>query len=480
MTKIGRNDPCPCGSGKKYKKCCMARERERRRAAAESPSEAATRRAIAWLYDSHEEQVRDGFEEFLSCVGPVDLAAIEDLPEEMMGVVLINFHEWFLADGVLWLEDGEVPVRDLLLGPSGPRFPVREREWMEAFLGTPLGLYEVVEARPGEGLRLRDLIHPEEEPMWVEERTASETLVPGNALGARPVPLAGVWRFSGALYGLDPDRIEVPDLVRELREDIELEAEGDPEVERQILAYAIPSEWLTLLLERAGLLGAETMGVPELVDSVQGDPILFVSDLYRVRDWQRLEDALAAREDVEGDRERGWVRFEDLGEGGRRLLVSLGTDPEEAPDADLEVTAITRSRADVGRGWLEAVAGDALEFIAREATDPREELGKRGALPAGPPDEGGPVSGMSTEMMEQVYRAQYRNWADDRIPALGDKTPRQAMRTKAGREQVIGLLELYEDNERRMARQDDREPASLEFLWREIGLDRERVPRDTR
>jgi hypothetical protein len=23
-TKLGRNDPCPCGSGKKYKKCCLA------------------------------------------------------------------------------------------------------------------------------------------------------------------------------------------------------------------------------------------------------------------------------------------------------------------------------------------------------------------------------------------------------------------------------------------------------------------------
>jgi uncharacterized protein len=22
-TKIGRNDPCKCGSGKKYKKCCL-------------------------------------------------------------------------------------------------------------------------------------------------------------------------------------------------------------------------------------------------------------------------------------------------------------------------------------------------------------------------------------------------------------------------------------------------------------------------
>lgn len=24
VTKVGRNDPCPCGSGRKYKKCCGA------------------------------------------------------------------------------------------------------------------------------------------------------------------------------------------------------------------------------------------------------------------------------------------------------------------------------------------------------------------------------------------------------------------------------------------------------------------------
>jgi len=24
--KVGRNDPCPCGSGKKYKKCCGANQ----------------------------------------------------------------------------------------------------------------------------------------------------------------------------------------------------------------------------------------------------------------------------------------------------------------------------------------------------------------------------------------------------------------------------------------------------------------------
>lgn len=26
--KVGRNDPCPCGSGKKYKNCCMKKDEE--------------------------------------------------------------------------------------------------------------------------------------------------------------------------------------------------------------------------------------------------------------------------------------------------------------------------------------------------------------------------------------------------------------------------------------------------------------------
>ncbi len=50
--KTGRNDPCPCGSGKKYKKCCLAKDQE---AAARKPAvpappartEAATQREPA-------------------------------------------------------------------------------------------------------------------------------------------------------------------------------------------------------------------------------------------------------------------------------------------------------------------------------------------------------------------------------------------------------------------------------------------------
>jgi hypothetical protein len=28
--KVGRNDPCPCGSGLKYKKCCLEKDRTKK------------------------------------------------------------------------------------------------------------------------------------------------------------------------------------------------------------------------------------------------------------------------------------------------------------------------------------------------------------------------------------------------------------------------------------------------------------------
>jgi tetratricopeptide (TPR) repeat protein len=41
MAKIGRNDCCPCGSGKKYKHCCLAQDEAAARAAAETAATAA-------------------------------------------------------------------------------------------------------------------------------------------------------------------------------------------------------------------------------------------------------------------------------------------------------------------------------------------------------------------------------------------------------------------------------------------------------
>jgi preprotein translocase subunit SecA len=44
-TKVGRNDPCPCGSGKKYKSCCMRKAAARRPGAGQAEGSAAKSRA---------------------------------------------------------------------------------------------------------------------------------------------------------------------------------------------------------------------------------------------------------------------------------------------------------------------------------------------------------------------------------------------------------------------------------------------------
>ncbi len=42
---IGRNDPCPCGSGKKYKQCCLAKDEAKARAARAKAAEKAAKEA---------------------------------------------------------------------------------------------------------------------------------------------------------------------------------------------------------------------------------------------------------------------------------------------------------------------------------------------------------------------------------------------------------------------------------------------------
>jgi hypothetical protein len=45
MTKTGRNDPCPCGSGKKYKRCCQEKD-EAEKSAARAAAQAAQQAAL--------------------------------------------------------------------------------------------------------------------------------------------------------------------------------------------------------------------------------------------------------------------------------------------------------------------------------------------------------------------------------------------------------------------------------------------------
>src|ERR1700760_4938264 len=76
MAKIGRNDLCPCNSGKKYKKCCLASDEAAARSA--RPAQQAvvpTRRSSLASYFQHDE--RDELTEASNAV--VDMVQADNL-----------------------------------------------------------------------------------------------------------------------------------------------------------------------------------------------------------------------------------------------------------------------------------------------------------------------------------------------------------------------------------------------------------------
>lgn len=51
------------------------------------------------------------------------------------------------------------------------------------------------------------------------------------------------------------------------------------------------------------------------------------------------------------------------------------------------------------------------------------------------------------EQLKLMAKKHWETWFDSPIPALNDKTPREASKTKAGRERLEALLLLYERND---------------------------------
>src|SRR5277367_4096398 len=88
MAKIGRNDPCACGSGKKYKKCCMARDEAAALAArAVQPAVAPARLpSLANTFQQHDEldELTEASNAVVDMVHAGDLDAAEQAAHELL------------------------------------------------------------------------------------------------------------------------------------------------------------------------------------------------------------------------------------------------------------------------------------------------------------------------------------------------------------------------------------------------------------
>lgn len=431
----------------------------------------AARVAISWLAERHRKGWRRAFEELMEHWRPEGAEGGWDLDDDGMTMLTINAGEWLLARGEIHARGALRAIDEYLLGRDGPYLTPGQKTWIAQLRERPLRLYRVTEVRRGEGLTLVDELDAEAEPKTVRERSGSMTATPGLLLGARMMQVGegaeAYWVLSGAMYPFT--RLQEARVLAQVRETQAGAAQLKlhPDNLRDLAETEIARVWLAQWLEPAPL--------PRIVDAASGEPMLLVTDHYRVRDAQALAAALAAQPDVSGDAQRGWQREMQGDDGLQRSRAAI--NPGREPDR-IEVFYRTQRLADEGRAWFEELAGPAVQHLTREIADPTATLagaqqGRASAAPAAPPAAASELPPeVLAQALEQFMRRHYANWCDEPIPALGGRTPRQTITTPAGLERVKGLLREYEDGERRQAAVQGRPPLSYQFLWDALGIAR--------
>lgn len=456
--KVGRNDPCPCGSGKKFKKCCGKESSE---AAAEESRDGGVGKALEWLGSHHKKAVGSAIDAMLNDdLDNAEQALLQQLDGDDWRGVHINAMEWLLAEGSIAVKGVQRDVTDLLLSSGGPAFLPAQRRWIEQLRRQPLRLYDITEVLPGVGMRLCDALDTEAAPVMVHEKSGSADARIGNQIGVRIMEVAGHHEMSGAAYPFS--RFMNPSLMADLRAAAEDRVTHGNHLP-QVLSAIIRRHWIAQYVR--------PLPLPTVIDSHSGDPILLITDHYRVMNWDVLAAALEALPDIQGERASGWARLLAYADGQTRQSVSI--NPGKSADR-IEVFYKTQNYADQGRPWFEALAGVSVEFAGRVLSDPKGVMSNRSVGKGGPSVNATPdlPPEALAEIVEKVLRHSYANWSDEPIQALAGKTPRQAIKTPAGRERVLGLLRSYEAGEKEQAAQQGRREISYAFLWQAIGLDR--------
>jgi hypothetical protein len=452
--KVSRNDPCPCGSGRKYKKCCL--REDARRAAPDPRQERDDLRATAFaplLRFANRPQFRDARDAAHDLFGADEIEDLGDGEEPVDEDVQLKFCCYYVFDHRL--PDGRT-VAETFLERAGWQVGARERALLQRFGAARLRPYEVEEVRADEGLRLRDLWHENE--VFVAERAGTHQLTRWDLVAARVAPDEdGTLRLEGGIYLL-PARLKQR-LLDALHAHAELLRKIGPAFDEDLFfrtaAPFIHRFWVAHVVHRT---------LPTLV-TAEGDLMEFGKVVFDVADRETLVAALNRHPDLVEEDGGGWTWFEKSDDD---LSRSLGRLRFEDDRLVLEVTS--RARAERGRRLLAEAASGALRHRSSRYEDVREAIARRaGAAEEDPPSSIDPDE--AAALILEYKQRHYRTWPDEALPALDGRTPRQAAGSERLRPRLIDLLKEIENSEVRAAR-----PASPAYdfgwMWQELGLQR--------
>jgi len=466
-SKTPRNAPCPCGSGRKYKKCHLAEEEAREAAARGTGQEAEEARAHARRLAERD---------------PIH-ALDERITADALALARRRWGRGFDPDGALarlgldfqctqallgWSSDhyrgpdGRTAL-DLYLEERGGRLDAEGRALVEVQRAACFSYHEVVSAEPGRSIALRDLLAGGERT--VEEKSASRTVRPRDVLLTRVVDLGDRSILAGCHLRSLPPR-EGVEARRRLRSALRVRAAKVPAGKlREATADG------TLFRIWQEIVDAGDARPPPRLQNTDGEDFILTVDRFDVATG-KAEEVVAGLLDLpdaqrdEGE-DDGAVTISFVREGNVKGVLPttlIGRAILEGGLLRLETNS--KKRADRLRRLVAERLGALVSFRIREHADPVARLAEgveREArrTPSGP---------MPPEVLEVVKRMQaehHQRWLDEEIPALGGLTPREAAKRKGAPRKRLELL--LAEIEHAEAGQPEQQRFDVSVLRRALG-----------
>ncbi|MBK6734331.1 MAG: SEC-C domain-containing protein [bacterium] len=494
---IDRNQPCPCGSGRKYKKCCLPKQQ-----VTAAPVEAGwlrmrrtegelVERIMALFHRDYGRVAFDlGWDEYTLWTDEApDAEEWPELEAAFVAWLLFNWEPGRHAarrrrrpDGRVTTATGDAlpavtPARHLMARRGGD-LDSYERRWLEEACTQPYTFCQVVAVEPGLRLDLRDLLLKRD--VTVQERQASKTLSAGNVIYTKIVSLDGESVMLGcAPIVLPGNRVG---MILEAR-DLILRRRGKPiDLVRR---HDVELRDLYLALRREQMDPA-----PPALTNTDGDPLQMTRLDYELR--CTVQQALDALLPLTGEDDAGvFADTFERDEAGALVFASIPWLRPTRPGGSMQNTVLanldlsegrlsvqvnSQQRADAAREQIAVRLGDRARFKGA-VIESMEQLQATARANARSPEavkrqqeqEALERSPEARALMEKLARQHWAAWPDKSLPALRGDTPRQAARTPAGRERLEALLLEFAGR----IEQTGVPGPDLDALRRDLGLDRE-------
>lgn len=457
MNRPGRNAPCPCGSGKKYKKCCALK-------VVAFPLR-YTRADRATVYEKLERfGTRPTFAHDFKMASTIFFgmteAIMEDLPGHAKDEAATQFMSWYLCD--MDLDDGAT-IASMMLDERAGELTPGERTFLRAWSNSAVQCYRVIEVRPDEGITLEDVVSKDR--VDVREKLGTRGLASWDVLftrviqggdGASLVMEGGIMHFRAMEYARIKSKLDYR--RRQWREQ---GPGGDDTAFFKRMLPVFYGLWADRFLPQS---------MPEMRNT-DGERLALTEIWYEVNDREAAIAFLDRHPEIERknpqDDELVWVwgaPGTSDGLEGSKLLGRFELDRE----AGLKIEVNSKERAERVRSicgeW-----GDAVDHIDSRTMETADLLRKK--LDEKTPVASEPMDDELRAHMQEYYDGHYRRWLDQPVPMLENLSPREAVEVKRLRPAVTELIRgLESDHER--AQRDGGVSHDPTWMWKELGLRR--------